>query len=108
MSGIIDELEFNFQIGNKEGIQCPFEIRQFQQCISDGILSLLDEDLRNAIMSAYAHIKTANYELDTHSNRDPVERATSYNLGTLNVKSVAATNEIKNALDQIKKFLSKN
>jgi len=96
------------QIGNTDGIDCPYEVLQFQQCISDGILSLLDERVRNAIMSAYARVKTANHELDKHSNRYLIERAIAYNQGTQNVKFIAATNEIKRALDEVKKFLVKN
>jgi len=59
-------------------------------------------------MSAYARVKTANHELDKHSNRYLIERAIAYNQGTQNVKFIAATNEIKRALDEVKKFLVKN
>lgn len=58
LSGLIAELEFNYRISRL--FNCPFETHQFQNAISDGILSLLDEELRDMIMDTYARLNLAN------------------------------------------------
>jgi hypothetical protein len=68
----------------------------------------LDESVRDAVMSAYAHIKTANHALEKFSNLHPTDLANIYNEGTLNTKFIAAREKIQEALGQIQKFLSKD
>jgi HNH endonuclease len=71
LSSLITELEFNDIVRTIKG--CLFETYQFQQAVSEGILSLLDENLRDTIMITYAYIKLANQALTnlgkTASNR---------------------------------------
>jgi hypothetical protein len=58
LSGLVTELEFNLRCSTKDGSQ--FETIQFRNAISDGILSLLDEELRNLIMDTYAELMINN------------------------------------------------
>ena len=73
LSSLITEMEFNHTISEIEG--CPFEMRVFQHAISDGILSLLDERLRDHIMVEYGQIMFANHELQRLARLHPTEYA---------------------------------
>jgi hypothetical protein len=63
LTGLLTELEFNHILHTILG--CPFETYQFQRAVSDGILSLLDDTLRDKIMRIYANMKYVNYQLET-------------------------------------------
>lgn len=69
MSGLLTELEFNQSLMGMLG--CPFEIQQFRRVVSDGILSLLDNTLRNTIMRTYMYIKNFNHQIETISHQNP-------------------------------------
>src|SRR5215213_2277761 len=58
LSGLIDELQFNLTISKL--FNCPYEIDQFRHAISDGILSLINEELRDMIMDTYAKLRLTN------------------------------------------------
>lgn len=73
LSGLLTELEFNLLLFGVWG--CPFDTYQFQRSVSDGILSLLDDSLKNKIMLTYALIKNANHQMETTSRLHPSDFA---------------------------------
>ncbi|MGC1930591.1 MAG: hypothetical protein WA667_16605 [Candidatus Nitrosopolaris sp.] len=58
LSGLITELEFNHRCSKL--FDSRFEIALFRRAISDGILSLLNEELSNMIMDTCAKLNLAN------------------------------------------------
>jgi hypothetical protein len=103
LSGIVTELEFNHIVSKISG--CPFEVHQFQRGISDGIISLLDDRLRESIMSAYADIKIANHELERQSTLHPSDPVARENEPFLKQVFRVADQSLKKALDEIHTFL---
>lgn len=98
LSGLLTELEFNHLLINVWG--CPFEAYQFQRAVSDGILSLLDDSLRETIMRTYASIKNVNHQLETLSQLHPTEIET-------NIRKLATSQLIVNIDESILKTIQK-
>jgi len=71
VSSLLGELEFNLLVVKKaeEGrntavytryIACPFEIKQFDNAMQNGIIPTLEETVRESLMNAYWAMKSAN------------------------------------------------
>jgi hypothetical protein len=64
LQALIDELEFNEAIASHDqrvdDLGAPFEVSQFNRCIAEGILSLLEPDLKSTIYDAYVSLKHLN------------------------------------------------
>jgi hypothetical protein len=58
LSSLIAELEFNRRCSRL--FESHFETSQFQRAMSDGILSLVNDDLHNMIMDTYAQLNLVN------------------------------------------------
>ena len=73
LSGLVTELEFNRRLTdmNSNTWGCPLVSQQFQRAVSDGILSLLDDSLREMIMDTYAQIRTLNNHQEIYSKLHP-------------------------------------
>ena len=71
IQALIDELEFNQAIAARAeevtqlGASAHFSLVQFERCISEGILSLLQVELKQRLIAAYASMKRANSQMDT-------------------------------------------
>jgi len=64
LQALVDELDFNCHVSNRKfGLGCQFETTQFNRTISEGLLSLLPDDVRNSLIEAYARMKRANLSL---------------------------------------------
>jgi hypothetical protein len=66
-------------------VGAPFVDEQFRRAISAGALSVIDEELRELIMSAYAHMAIVNRHQNWTGSGDPFENtrhaATVHNAG---------------------------
>jgi hypothetical protein len=65
LQALIDELEFNTVVAGANG--CPFLDNEFRRAISEGAISTVKDDLKGAILDAYAAIGNANRSLSTLS-----------------------------------------
>jgi hypothetical protein len=75
LSGLLTELEFNQKFTDMDikTWGCPLETYQFQRAVSDGILSLLDDSLRDTIMDTYSQIKMLNHHQEVKSRHHPAD-----------------------------------
>lgn len=66
LQGLVDELEFNSEIVRRtepEEVGALFLVTQFQRAIEQGLLSLLADDVRDALKRVYATMMRANMSL---------------------------------------------
>jgi hypothetical protein len=85
---------------------CPFEIYQFQRAVSDGILSLLDDSLREKIMHTYAGIKNVNHQLEITARLQPSDREASYRQITTMSLTINLSESIRQTVQQLYYFLA--
>jgi hypothetical protein len=64
LSGLISELEFNSM---SSIFIVPFEYKEFSKAVSDGLLSVLDNFIKNEIMSTYIVIRSVNESIKRYS-----------------------------------------
>ena len=57
LAGLISELEFNSLL---TGFIVEFETKEFSRSVSNGALSILDDSVKNEIMSTYVVIRVVN------------------------------------------------
>ncbi len=89
-----DELEFNTVVVGEYG--CLFSENEFHRAIREGAIATLTEDLKRAILDAYAGIGAANRNLSTLS---PMFSSTIH-------KSIdAAKPKIEKAREELLRFL---
>jgi hypothetical protein len=69
LQALIDELEFNLLVATSHVRGCPFREVQFDRAIAHGVLSLVDERLKNAVMTAYTYIGRTNMILTSLATR---------------------------------------
>lgn len=65
LHSLIDELEFNQTVtaSVQTELGCPFEVRQFDRALHEGLISLLEPTLRDSLYSCYQQLKKANQSL---------------------------------------------
>ena len=85
-----------------------FDTYQFQHAISEGILSLLDEKLRETIMLTYAQIKLANQKQLNQGKLHPTEYAYKDAEGGKRRQFEEADRWIQKSLDLLQEFLGQN
>jgi thermostable 8-oxoguanine DNA glycosylase len=104
-SGLVTELEFNLRCSTSDGSQ--FETIQFRRAISDGILSLLDEELRNLIMDTYAELRIVNQEI-SRLLRMKSKSGVDYKEESRRFQSLRQPRRqvIAGTLDRLKEFIS--
>ena len=70
IQALIDELEFNQAIASRAEevvhvtTSAHFSLSQFERCVSEGVLSLLQPELKQRLIAAYAAMKRANSQID--------------------------------------------
>jgi hypothetical protein len=70
IQALLDELEFNQAIAARADdvprllTSAHFALTQFERCISEGVLSLLEPDLKERLINAYAAMRRANSQID--------------------------------------------
>ncbi len=110
LQALIDELEFNIAAARScEGpspVLCAFEAGQFNRAMSEGILSLLGDDLKMAIHQAYVHVKAANVRILGLANFSP--GSNSWGMAWQDARQVIgeATPYIDGALILLRQYLS--
>jgi hypothetical protein len=100
-SGIINELEYNLKLLD---LIVPLENRQFHQSIDDGTISLLDDTIKNEIMSIYSVIKVTNEEIINYNqkkNDNAVLVVLKLSENELNRKIIITKEGINNTLNLI-------
>ena len=64
LQALIDELEFNAVVAraceDAQAATCLFETTQFNRALQEGLVSLLDDELKAAIYETYRQIKSTN------------------------------------------------
>lgn len=63
LQALIDELEFNLRVSDRpidDEPGCAFQDEQFRRAIREGAISVLDEELKRAIIEAYVLMGRAN------------------------------------------------
>jgi hypothetical protein len=82
LQALVDELDFNLVIAQKSaagGSHCSFLDDQFRRALREGTISVLLEDLKSAVLGAYADMRRANEmataELAGRAQAEPNELA---------------------------------
>lgn len=71
LESLLNELEFNKQLTDVTSIRDlgpPFEVRQFERCIQEGIFSLIDDEIKNALFAVYRELKDVNISLELRNS----------------------------------------
>lgn len=66
LQALIDELEFNWIVSqhiNPDALGCPFLEEQFRRAIREGAIATVKDQLKTAILEAYAAIGRANNQI---------------------------------------------
>jgi hypothetical protein len=110
LQALIDELEFNKTItlqNAPELIGAPLEVTQFNRCVSEGILSLVELNIKDAVYQAYISIKRVNTYLSVLTTIMPT--ATSWQNAATSIRQPLKTarNEIEAAIDELYKHLGR-
>jgi len=109
VQSLIDELEFNIkvaEINNIDSIGCSFRENEFNRAISEGAISLLNENLKEAVIRAYWSIGRANHSLQL--SRSQPAGSTDYNnaLGRVKTTLEEANKLCIDARKRLLEFLS--
>lgn len=107
LSSVLAELEFNeIVIENQKKISIPFEVQEFHNVVSSGILSIINQEVKQNILATYAQLKHVN-ELNrlTETRNSPFDGIQSLSLQS---EYVAALEMIHATRDSILKFLGSN
>ena len=104
LSSLITELEFNCRCSDL--VDSEFETNQFQRAMSDGILSLLNEELKNMIMDTYAELKLANQKTSRLERMSESSVEYKYTRPSVEGRHRQAAPIIAKALNSLKAFVS--
>jgi len=68
LHSLIDELEFNRGVSAsyQTNLGCPFEVRQFDRALHEGLISILEPALRDSLYRCYQTLKKANQSLQRY------------------------------------------
>lgn len=84
LQGLLEELEHNLVISeNFSGYTLGFLFREEQitRAIREGVMSILADDLRQALSRAYGAISKANELIRSHNSQDARDRVASHKTG---------------------------
>ncbi len=110
---MIDELEFNQAVAAAAdqiatvGASAPFEVARFDQCMSEGILSLLEPELKRSLIGAFVYLKRANTKIEAISNFAWRTDEWANTLNATREDLNGAGTVIEEALSALKKVLSR-
>jgi hypothetical protein len=108
LQALTNELEFNSQVAQTKygmGIGCQFELSQFNRTISEGLLSLLTDELRDMLIEAYAKMKKANLYLVALSQTPPEGNAYAVASNNAQTAVLDTKESVKNARVALERFL---
>jgi hypothetical protein len=109
LQALIDELDFNATVAdvvetNDQG--CRFHEQQFMRAIHEGSISLLQDNLRGLILSAYRRIGAANVSLESKSLQPMSSEPWAQAANEVAKRVIEAGKAIKAARSELLKFLS--
>jgi len=109
VQSLIDELEFNIAVAKLtsfESLGCSFRENEFNRAISEGAISLLNENLKEVVLHAYVSIGKTNHALQ--SLRAQTAGTTNYNNALKPAKQSLekAENLCVEAKEQLLRFLA--
>jgi hypothetical protein len=110
LQALIDELEFNQAITAQDDpklIGAPLEIIQFNRCVSEGILSLLAQDIKGAVCQAYVSIKRVNTYLSVLATIMPTSHSWNYTAESIRQPLKTARHDIEAAIAELYKHLGR-
>ena len=108
LQALIDELEFNLRVAQytePDDLGCRFLDEQFRRAIREGAIAALKDELKPAILDAYAAVGRANQQISGITMHGPNSNAwaNAVNLSRKTVKEVAP--KISAARDALLCFL---
>jgi HNH endonuclease len=109
VQALIDELEFNKAITAQDDpglMGAHLDVTQFDRCISEGVLSLLAPDIREAIFQAYISSKRVNSLLSTLGVITPTSTAWQNSMETIRQYLRKAKSDIEAAIAELYRYLA--
>ncbi len=103
LQALVDELTFNHQVANDTLNICPFMMDQLKRAITEGILSMLSEQVRRSLIAAYHKMSVANQAIQKAASAPAGAWLEQENSAKHNVQSSAAS--IQAALQQLVRLL---
>lgn len=106
LQALMDELEFNKVVAScstKDKRGALFLSAQFLRAVQEGMIAILDDSLKNAILQAYVTISRANQYIVAEANQD-VKTAS---WGNAQMKAAEAIDEAKGLIDAALKELAR-
>jgi len=109
---LIDELEFNRAVATsaQDNQAIPlFEIAMFDRCVREGILSLLNSELKSTIIEAYVILKRVNTLIGSISNfpADTDSRASTVSAAQKSLREAQPKNLIEKTITALTQVLSR-
>ncbi len=108
LHSLIDELEFNATVSSitdKCELGCLFEVRQFDRALQDGLISILEPEVRDSLYKCYHHLKRANQRLQRAVHAERSDRS-GQALYEAQPDVIKAGEIIQGAICPLLKFLS--
>jgi HNH endonuclease len=107
LQGMVDELEFNEAVVARpeRDLGCPLESARFADCLANGAISLMADDLKAKIYGAYAAIKYADTVIRAVAGYSPhsTGHGDAFNRALTAVRQAAP--EIGGALQALRAYL---
>jgi len=103
LQALIDELEFNAVVAsaeNSDDIGCTFQEVQFHRAIKQGSISIVKDEVKNAVVGAYRAMGSANTKILSYWQHD----VTKFKKET-KIAACAAIRESKPKIDEAKQEL---
>jgi hypothetical protein len=106
---MVDELEFDQQVissADRELLGCPLVSDQFDQCLAQGAISLIADDVKMEIYTAYEAVKKADAFVRAAATMSPgvLGHGDAYNRARLAVRSAAPA--VQRALSALRQQLA--
>jgi len=108
LQALIDELTFNEKVASSIGSKkqgCRFHDHQFRRAINEGSISILREEVKDAILEAYRSMGAANLINEASWNFPKKSNSWAEAINEVQQRIIEAREKISNAKDQLLKFL---
>jgi hypothetical protein len=108
LQALLDELEFNLSVANAKDAKemgCFFLNDQFRKAIQLGSIAVLKDELKPSILTAYVSMGKANHYLSSAQNQGYKSNAWANDFNRAQELIIEAEPLIKNALEDLLRFL---
>jgi hypothetical protein len=106
IQGLLDELDYNLVISKDVELGFQYHDEQLDRAIREGVLSSLEEDLRQKLSIAYGWISRANEAVRNYNNQDSRDHALGFIAPKVFASVQAAIPHIQNARDRLLEFVA--